>query len=88
MRIIDPRKKGPKPKECYWLLAPECEGGMAFIPECWGGANSGPDGCFCRDERSISDEALADRIEVMSSELAELKREQARRADNATGEMF
>ena len=80
MRTIDPKSKRPAPMECYWLLAPECEGGRAFIPHCWGGTHSGPAGCYCRARPT---NYLDDRIEELSRELAllRLERRQRRQAE-------
>lgn len=76
MRIINPASNRPPPMECYWLLAPECEGGMCFIPNCWGGAHSGPDGCFCR---YVPTDHLDERIAELTRQLALLRLERRNR---------
>ncbi len=66
-------KRRPPAGRCYLMLAPECPGGMAFIPACFGGVQRGPEGCTCYDcgpDIDAQIEDLTERLEFLKAQRA------------------
>ena len=53
---------------CRWV--PDKEIGRFWVPECWGGLNGGPGGCYCKREPKKSD--LEKRVERLEKIVAHL----------------
>lgn len=56
---------------CRWVHDREI--GRWFLPDCWGGVNAGPDGCYCKAEEEPPDE-VRDRLEELEARLARIEK--------------
>lgn len=66
---------------CRWMHDPGI--GRWFLPDCWGGVNGGPDGCYCGEGDPAGDE-VGDRLTDLEARLELL--EQALNGKDGTGE--
>ena len=58
---------------CRWMWDKDI--GRWFLPECWGGVNAGPDGCYCKDGEEPSDKeaSLDERFAAIEERLARIE---------------